>query len=141
MNMEITDSPREEDKAFVIAQTRAFNSAFTDKDVRNLCVFERLPDGTIIGGLTGKTYWNYLEVSFLWVSTSNRRSGIATKLMNAAESEAYKRGCRNALLDTFSFQALGFYQRLGYNQFGQLHGFSGKHARHYLHKALSSPGA
>ena len=135
--MEITDSPREEDEAFVIAQTRMFNSAFTEKDIRNLCVFERSIDGELIGGLTGKTYWNYLEISFLWVSEAHRGKGIATNLMTAAEGEACKRGCRNALLDTFSFQALGFYQRLGYNQFGELRGFSGKHARHYLHKALT----
>ena len=141
MSLEVTDSPREDDEAFVVAQTRAYNLGFAEKDFRSLCVFFRAPSGQIIAGLTGKTYWNYLEVSFLWVHEMHRKAGIASKLLEAAEVEAYRRGCRNALLDTFSFQALGFYQRLGYKEFGQLQGFAGKHVRHYLHKVLLAPSA
>ena len=43
---------------------------------------------------------------------------------------------KHALLDTYNFQALGFYQKNGYKVFGRLTGFSGKHDRHYLHKEL-----
>jgi hypothetical protein len=42
---------------FVIAQTRKYNAAFTEDDVRSLCVFARDAAGAVIGGLTGKTYW------------------------------------------------------------------------------------
>jgi GNAT superfamily N-acetyltransferase len=140
MKLEVTDSPAVQDEAFVVEQTRAFNLGFVEKDVRSLCVFFRTSEGEIIGGLTGRTYWNYLEVSFLWVHASHRKTGIATMLMKAAEEEAWRRGCRNVFLDTFSFQALGFYQRLGYVEFGQLQGFSGKHTRHYVHKVLVGPG-
>ena len=136
MDMEVTDSPREEDEAFVIEKTRAFNRKFTQRDVKPLCVFHRAPDGTIDGGLTAKTYWNYLEISFLWVSEDRRGEGLASKVMLAAETEALARGCRHAYLDTFSFQALGFYLKQGYAEFGRLSGFSGKHDRHFLYKAL-----
>jgi ribosomal protein S18 acetylase RimI-like enzyme len=136
MRLEVTDTPGTADEEFVIAQTRAYNRAFTVRDVRALCVFVRDEGGRIVGGLLGKTYWQYLEVSFLWVSEEHRNAGHASKLMAAAESEAVGRGCTHAMLDTFSFQALGFYQRLGYREFGRLSGFSGKHDRHYLHKAL-----
>lgn len=138
MRFEVTDTPSEADENFVIAQTREYNRGFTVRDVRSLCVFARADDGSIIGGLSGKTYWQYLEVSFLWVSEAHRNSGHASRLMAAAESEALRRGCKHALLDTFSFQALGFYQRLGYKEFGRLSGFSGKHDRHYLHKELGA---
>ena len=141
MRFEVTSSPRQEDEEFVIAQTRLFNSEFTERDVKSLCVFARSQDGEIIGGLSGKTYWQYLEISFLWVSESHRSSGHATHLMELAEAEAVNRGCTQALLDTFSFQALGFYLGLGYKEFGQLQGFAGKHARHYLHKALGHASA
>ena len=67
MQLEITDSPNESDEQFVIAQTRAYNRRFTVRDARSLGIFVRTEDGCIIGGLTGKTYWQYLEVSFLWV--------------------------------------------------------------------------
>jgi GrpB-like predicted nucleotidyltransferase (UPF0157 family)/ribosomal protein S18 acetylase RimI-like enzyme len=138
MQLEVTDAPREEDEAFIIAQTRRCNAAFTEDDVRSLCVFTRDDTGTIIGGLTGKTYWRYLDIAFLWVEEKHRGRGLATQLMAAAEAESRRRGCDHALLDTLSFQALGFYRKLGYTEFGRLSGFSGKHDRHYLYKVLGN---
>ena len=138
MEFEVTDAPRPEDETFVIEQTRSYNRRYTDRDVRALCVFARTPDGTIVGGLTGMTYWQYLEVAYLWVNEAHRGAGYATKLMAAAESEARARGCRHAVVDTYSFQALAFYQRIGYGEFGRLHGFAGKYDRHYLHKDLDA---
>jgi GNAT superfamily N-acetyltransferase len=93
MRIEITDAPCKEDEAFVIAQTRKYNSAFTENDHRSLCVFARDEVGNIIGGLTGRTYWQYLDIAFLWVDEKYRGEGYATKLMKAAEAEACARGC------------------------------------------------
>src|SRR6202044_2142900 len=128
--------PLDTDEAFVIAQTRAYNASFAESDVRPLCVFIRDENHAIIGGLTGKTYWRYLDIAFLWVEEKYRKQGIATKLMRAAESEAFIRGCEHVFLDTLSFQALGFYRKLGYTEFGRLSGFSGKHDRYWLRKSL-----
>jgi ribosomal protein S18 acetylase RimI-like enzyme len=136
MIFEVTDTPEPEDEVFVANQTHAYNATFIAKDVRRLCVFARTEDGTIIGGLTGKTYWLYLEVAFLWVSELHRHAGHGSKLMLAAEAEARQRGCKHALLDTYSFQALGFYQKLGYREFGRLADFGGKHERYYMHKEI-----
>ena len=138
MKIEVTATPSEQDEAFVVAQTRAYNAAFMPDDVKTLCVFARDINGNIVGGLTGKTYWNYLDISFLWVHEAHRGSGHATALMSAAEAEARRRGCLNVLLDTFSFQALGFYKKLGYTEFGRLSKFTGGHDRHYLDKALGN---
>jgi ribosomal protein S18 acetylase RimI-like enzyme len=136
MRIEITDSPREEDEAFVVAQTREFNRQFTDKDVRRLCVFARDEGEAIVGGLTGMTYWGYLDVGYLWVETSRRNQGIASRLLAAAEAEAVRRGCRRVLLDTYSFQAPEFYRKLGFREFGRLEGFNGGHVRHFLCKDI-----
>jgi ribosomal protein S18 acetylase RimI-like enzyme len=138
MRLELTDSPHEEDEQFVIAQTRLFNRAFADNDHKRLCVFARDDTGGIVGGLTGRTYWKYLDIAFLWVSEKCRGQGYASNIMAAAETEAARRGCQHVLIDTMSFQALGFYQKLGYSEFGRLSGFSGKHERHYLYKRLSA---
>ena len=136
MRLEVTDVPREGDEAFVIAQTRAYNTAHAENDLRSLCVFARDDNDAIIGGLTGRTYWRYLDIAYLWVDEKHRGQGIATHIMSAAESEASSRGCKHAFLDTLSFQALGFYRKLGYIEFGRLSGFSGKHDRYWLRKAL-----
>jgi GNAT superfamily N-acetyltransferase len=138
MRFEVTDTPRKEDEAFVIAQTRKYNGAFTENDHKSLCVFARDEVGTIIGGLTGRTYWRYLDIAFLWVDEKYRGKGYATQLMRAAEAEARARGCERAFLDTLSFQALDFYLKLGYAEFGRLPGFSGRYDRHYLHKRLEA---
>jgi len=86
--------------------------------------------------LTARTYWRYLDIAFLWVSEKYRGRDFGTQLMDTAEDEARARGCERVFLDTLSFQALGFYQRRGYVEFGRLEGFSGKHDRHYLCKSL-----
>lgn len=136
MRIELTDSPDDRDEAFVIAQTRAYNAAFTSEDVRSLCVFIRDDEGRVVGGVTAKTYWEYLEIQFLWVHEHHRDTGLGSELMVAAEAEAARRGCKHAFLDTLSFQALGFYTKLGYAEFGRLSGFSGRHERHFLRKTL-----
>jgi ribosomal protein S18 acetylase RimI-like enzyme len=136
MQIEVTDAPAAADEAYVIAQTRAFNAAFTVKDVSPLCVFMRDGNRAIVAGLTGRTYWQYLEVQFLWVSESHRKKGHASSLMDAAESAARQRGCKHAMLDTYSFQALGFYLKRGYARFGTLAGYCGAYERYFLHKPL-----
>jgi len=136
LRIEVTDTPAEADAAHIVAQTRAYNRGYTPRDVRTLCVFARADDDCLIGGLTAITYWQFLEVDYLWVDQDHRRSGHGARLMAAAEAEALQRGCRQALVDTFSFQALGFYQALGYQEFGRLAGFCGQYDRHYLRKVL-----
>ena len=134
--MEVTSTPNPEDEKRVIEATRLYNSGFNKKDVLPLCVFDRNENGTVIGGLTGKTYWNYLDVGYLWVDENYRNQGRAKAILEAAEEEAFLRGCRHVLLDTYSFQALGFYLKQGYEEFGSISGFSGRHSKHYLHKFL-----
>jgi GNAT superfamily N-acetyltransferase len=141
MQIETTDAPHPDDEAFVIAQTRAYNEAFTTTDVRPLCSFVRSADGRVVGGLSAKTYWHCLDIGFLWVDESHRGTGLGRRLVLAAEAEAVQRGCRFSLVDTFSFQARPFYERLGYQPFGELSGFDRGHVRHYLSKRLASRDA
>jgi len=134
--LEITDAPDPADEAFVAERTREFNRSMVERDVRPLCVFARDEAGRIVGGLTGRTFWGYLAIDFLWVDAAQRGAGHGAALMAAAEGEARARGCRHVQLDTFSFQAPGFYQRLGYVEFGRLRDFTRGHERHYLTKDL-----
>ena len=46
--------------------------------------------------------------------------GDRARAHGAAERRAVERGCHSAWVDTFSFQAPGFYPKLGYEPFGEL---------------------
>lgn len=93
--------------------------------------------GDVLGGLFGATGYAWLHVDMLFVSESLRGSGLGTQLMRQAEDEALRRGCRGAYLDTFDFQARGFYERLGYTVFGQLEDTPPGHTRFFLKKLFA----
>jgi len=89
------------------------------------------------GGVIASRKGNWLCIDFLWVDETVRGSGLGRALMEAAEQEAAKRGCLFALVDTFSFQALPFYQKQGYQQQMSLTDFpENGMQRHYLTKTL-----
>jgi ribosomal protein S18 acetylase RimI-like enzyme len=108
-------------------------------------VVARARDGRLVGGLYGETRWGWLKVSTLFVVADCRRSGVGRRMLLAAEAEARDRGCTGVRLDTFSFQAPGFYERLGYRRFGELPGYppasdpAGRYSRIYYWKPLGKP--
>ena len=91
--------------------------------------------GQVIGGLTGATQYGWLFVELLFVPDSLRGRGIGTELMRRAEAEAVARGCHGVWLDTFEFQARGFYERLGYTCFGELNHYPAG-PRYFMNKQL-----
>ncbi|PYR99544.1 MAG: hypothetical protein DMG16_17510 [Acidobacteria bacterium] len=66
-----------------------------------------------------------------------RRKGLGRHLLDATEGEAKKRGCKFAELETFSFQALEFYQKKGYTVFHELDQIAGEHRWYFLKKNLN----
>ena len=50
--------------------------------------------GRKLAGLTGETFGNWLCIRYLFVSEQLRGQGIGGKLLQAAEEEARKRGCK-----------------------------------------------
>ena len=112
-----------------------FNNQHAEPEhYQQLILFVRDNSGKIAGGLLGYTHWRWLFVQNLWVAESLRGLGYGQKLMQLAEQEARLRGCQHAYLDTFDFQALGFYQKLGYELFGQLEDYPPGHTKYFLQK-------
>jgi GNAT superfamily N-acetyltransferase len=93
-------------------------------------------EGAIQGGLLGELHWGWLHVTILAVSTGLRGQGWGSRLLLEAERLAAGQGCHHAWLDTFSFQARPFYERLGYTVFGELPDYPVGHSRSFLFKAL-----
>jgi len=93
--------------------------------------------GEIVAGVTGHTWGGTCQVTHLWVHESYRRKGLGRALMNAVELEAMRRGCEQVLLSTHSFQAPGFYERLGYKREASIGGYPRGHANVFYPKKLA----
>lgn len=118
---------------------RAFNERHAGPvDHVPVTLFVRDDAGETVGGLIGTMLWGWLHVHVLWVADALRGQGFGTRLLLQAEAEAVDAGCTGALLDTFDFQALPFYQRHGYETFGVLEGFPPGHRQYYLRKQLQA---
>ncbi len=90
----------------------------------------------VIAGILTKIYLKCIFVELLWVSDTWRKSGIGSKLLLEAETIAREKGCKLIHLDTFSFQAIGFYQKYGYSIFATIEDYPDNIKRFYLKKYL-----
>lgn len=111
IEVQTSDSPAAQDVNFIYRQLDSFNEAQAGPaSTRELAVFARR-DTEIVAGLYGFTLWNWLHIRYLWVAEALRDHGLGRQLVLAAEREARIRGCDRAHVDTFSFQAIPFYER------------------------------
>jgi GNAT superfamily N-acetyltransferase len=121
--LELTDDPALADVDFLDERIYEFNESRTGyRDGRKLAIFKRDERGEIVAGLWGWTWGGYGEIKTLWVHESLRRSGLGTRLLQAAEGEARARGVGYMLVSTHSFQAPDFYPRFGYRRIATVAG-------------------
>jgi len=107
-----------------------------DENAKRLCFVLKGPDQTVLGGVIGITYWEWLYIDLMWIPEEFRGRGYGHRLLTLAEEEARRRGAKHVYLDTFSFQAPGFYEKHGYRVFGELDDFPAGHQRYFLTKEL-----
>ena len=133
----VEDEPAEADVEVLPHKLEAFNEQQWPQHPpwEPLGVFVR-DEKEIVAGLAGETYCGWLFVRYLWVSDRLRGRGVGRELMACAEARSRDRGCHSAWLDTFSFQAPGFYRKLGYEEFGRLD-YPPDHQKHFLKKRLT----
>lgn len=92
--------------------------------------------GQLLAGLVAETFGNWLEIEYLFVKEELRGQGIGSQLLKQAESEAKKRNCRFAFVNTYQFQAPAFYQKHGYKEVFTLKDYPYTGQRHYYQKDL-----
>ncbi|MGL5565319.1 MAG: GNAT family N-acetyltransferase, partial [Plesiomonas sp.] len=91
-------------------------------------------EGKVHGGIIADIKWGWLHVDWLWIDESIRRDGWGGRLLGAMEQYAQSKGITNYHLETTSFQALPFYQKQGYEVFGQLPDMPPGHISYFLKK-------
>jgi acetyltransferase, GNAT family len=92
--------------------------------------------GRLLAGLVAETFGNWLEIEYLFVKEDLRGQGIGSQLLQRAESEAKKRNCCFAFVNTYQFQAPTFYQKHGYKEVFTLKDYPCTGQRHYYQKDL-----
>ena len=93
----------------------------------------------VVGGLYGQISYGWMFIELLSVPESMRTQGTGSHLMRSADALAREKGCAGIWLDTFSFQAQPFYERLGFTVFGVQENFPPGYRCVYLRKAFDGP--
>ena len=90
----------------------------------------------VVAGLICDVAYGWLTVETLWVDANQRGHGLGSRLLAAGEQLARARGCHDAHLTTYSFQAPELYERHGYERFGELRDYPGDQSMVFLRKKL-----
>ncbi|MFY9328471.1 MAG: GNAT family N-acetyltransferase [Georgfuchsia sp.] len=136
--LDLSDEANEEIRRKIVAPLVEYNTSKAGpSNGQPLVITVRDSAKTIIGGLWGHTSFQWLFTQLLVVPESLRGRGVGTELMRMAEAEAKARGCHGAWLDTFEFQAKGFYERIGYECFAQLPEYPPGFCRYFMKKSIA----
>src|SRR5262245_44049509 len=136
----ITSEPTPTEIQYLEDRIYEFNSAATRiAGGEWLAIFLR-DDNRIVAGICGNTWGGCAEICQFWVEQSLRKQGLGTRLLAVAEREAQRRGCRQMLLMTFSFQAPAFYAKHGFEVVAVIDDHPRGHKNMLLRKRLTAAG-
>lgn len=133
--------PASEDAAALSQGIIAFNKERVPdleevEDEVKFFVLSKDGQGRLQGGIRAACYWNTLHIELLWLDEAARGSGTGAELVSRAEEFARAHTCKKALVETTSWQAKPFYEKLGYTLIATLPDRPKGHASHYLTKSL-----
>jgi len=135
------EEPASADVEFLEDRLYQFNADTTGiGDGRGLGVFLRDESNVIVAGAAGHTWGETCELRQVWVAEPLRGHGVGRRLIAEAEAEAVRRGCRQLVLATHSFQAPEFYRKLGFSVVSELPDYPRGYSHLVLRKTLSSRG-
>jgi GNAT superfamily N-acetyltransferase len=108
-----------------------------ERHERSLEVYALDGQEQLVGGFVGSTWARWLHVDLLWIADSERGAGLGRQLLARAEALARaERDCAHARVESWSFQAPGFYLKQGYRQVGVIEDYPPGEREHILIKDL-----
>jgi len=100
--------------------------------------FVAMQTNEYIGAVVLQPFWGALRIKYVWVDKAYRKKKIGTLLMQQAFEYGMNLNFPFAFVETMSFQALEFYQKLGFTLEFTRHGYSKGLEFHYLRKVFSN---
>ena len=134
LRLENTESQKAQEIGGLIRSYNRSKREAAESEPLNIYVED--DSGELMAGLVAETFGNWLEIEYLFVKEDLRAQGIGSQLLQQAESEAKKRNCRFAFVNTYQFQAPAFYQMHGYKEVFTLKDYPYTGQRHYYQKDL-----
>ena len=134
IRLENTESQKAQEIGDLIRSYNRSKRETAESEPLNLYVEDE--HGQLLAGLVPETFGNWLEIEYLFVKDDLRGQGIGSQLLQQAESEAKKRNCRFAVVNTYQFQAPAFYQKYGYKEVFTMKDYPYTGQRHYYQKEL-----
>ena len=129
------DDPSAADREAVLAPLRAYNiDRAGDPRARPVALLLADAGGNHVGGLWGRCAYDWMFIELLAVPPGHRGAGHGRALIERAEGIARAERCIGIWLDTYEFQARGFYERMGFDLFGTLDDHPIGHKRFFLRK-------
>lgn len=77
-------------------------------------------DNKLVGGAIGVIKYNWYFLDLLYVDENYRGQDIGTNLIKQIESFAKKENLTGVRMETWNFQARGFYEKMGYTVYGEI---------------------
>ncbi|PFE04164.1 N-acetyltransferase [Bacillus cereus] len=140
MNFHIVKEMNTADKNYINNALYEYNLKHFPPDLRGryseIHLFLKDENDKVRGGLLGEVCWNWLEIHTLLIDEDIRKLGYGSKLLLEVEKIALERSCDFIKVDTLSFQALDFYKKHGYQEFGILDNVGRDYKHYYLKKDL-----
>jgi ribosomal protein S18 acetylase RimI-like enzyme len=137
MNLELDEHPSPENFRTIVDGVRTFNRNRTGREwPRPVAYYLRDAEERIIAGVQGTLWGRSMHIDALWVDEQHRGNGYGSELMTAIENYAAAHAHPLVYLETTSFQALPFYEGLGYRIFGELPGISEDETLYFLKKEM-----
>ncbi|KTC64735.1 GNAT family acetyltransferase [Legionella adelaidensis] len=140
LKLSFTENPDPNDVQLLTNGIMAYARQKKDFDSLDFfACFIRDEENVIVGGCSGGTLYGCIHIDNLWVDERIRNKGWGTKLVRAALSYGQEKGCAMATVNTMDWEALGFYQKLGFTLEFERHGFHKNSIFYFLRKELKVP--
>ena len=93
--------------------------------------------GKLVGVITGRAYYEEVQIGDLIIDASVRRNGLGSRLVEHVEKEYSGKGYKILTLTTHGFQAPEFYRKLGFELEFVRENKDPKLSKYFFRKALS----
>jgi GNAT superfamily N-acetyltransferase len=103
---------------------------------RNIVLEARTRKNRLVGGLSGETQWQWLNVNMVWLDPAYRGKGWGTRLFKMTQAKALQRGCRHVVTRRYDFQAPDYFKKLGFQSYTRIKDYPKGHNFLFLTKNL-----